>query len=76
MKTIATFTRADEAQLLKLRLEAVGIPAFLKDETLIQLNVFYSNVLGGVKVQVADEDYESALRFLEEDEGTESADAP
>ncbi len=75
MKTVATFTRAGEAQVLKLRLEAVGIPAYLQDETLLQLNVFYSNAIGGVKVQVADEDYESALRFLQEDKGVGSADA-
>lgn len=72
MKTIATCSQPQEATLIQLRLEAVGITAYLRDETVIQLQPFYSNLLGGVKVEVADSDYEAAIEFLKADSGDET----
>ena len=65
MKTLASFSQPVEAHLLRLRLEAEGITAYLRDENMIALDWLYSNALGGVKVDVADEDYEAALRIFE-----------
>ncbi len=67
MKTVANFLRPDEAQLLKMRLEACGIASVLQDENITQLNPWRLWAMGGVRVQVADEDLEAAQIFLEEE---------
>lgn len=66
MKTIATFSKAEEAHLLRMRLEAGGIPAYLLDENIVQVNWLYSNAIGGVRVQVAEEDVAKALELMNE----------
>ena len=77
MKTIASFTKPEDAHLLRMRLEAAGIQAFLQDENIIQMDLLYSNAFGGVRVQVADEDVESVQEFLRLDEGSQpDPDAP
>lgn len=75
MKTIATFSKPEEAHLLRTRLEAAGIPAYIQDEHLIQMDWFYSNAIGGVRVQVADEDVDSVREFLAADSPQAPADA-
>jgi hypothetical protein len=72
MTTIATFTSPMEAHLLRMRLGAAGIDAFLQDENMIQMDYLYSNLLGGVKVQVADEDVPAVRELLAEDHGIEA----
>jgi len=67
VKTIATFSKPEEAHLFRTRLEAAGIPAYVQDEYLIQMDWFYSNAIGGVRVQIADENLEAAREFLEND---------
>lgn len=67
MITLATFSTPEEAHLFRARLEAGGIPAFVQDECLVQMDWLYSNAVGGVRVQVADEDAEAARAFLADD---------
>jgi putative signal transducing protein len=67
VKTIATFSKPEEAHLFRMRLEAAGIPAFVQDEHFIQMDWLYSNAMGGVRVQIADEDLEAARDFLSAD---------
>lgn len=50
--TIGSYSTPYEANMVKSRLEATGIPAFVADEFTIGMNWLYSNALGGVKVQV------------------------
>ncbi len=69
MTTIATFTKPEDAHLLRMRLEASGVQAFVQDENLIQLDALYSNAIGGVRVQVADDDVSAVREFLAEDAG-------
>ena len=77
MTTIATFTLPEDAYLLRMRLESVGIEAFIQDETFIQMDILYSNAVGGVRVQVADEDVSAVHEFLAEDAGiSPEADEP
>ena len=64
MKTLASFNLPMDAYLLRARLEGSGIIAYVRDENLITLDWLYSNAVGGVKVDVADEDYEKALELL------------
>ena len=67
MKTIATFSKPEEAHLFRTRLGAAGIPAYVQDEHFIQMDWLYSNAIGGVRVQIADADVESAREFLAND---------
>lgn len=70
MKTVASFNKPIDAQLLWSRLEGSGIKAFLRDENMVTLDWLASNAVGGVKVDVADKDYERALELI--DSGSES----
>jgi hypothetical protein len=67
MTTIATFSKPEEAHLFRMRLGAAGIPAFVQDEHVVQLYWLYSNVIGGVRVQIADDDLAAAREFLAAD---------
>ena len=62
MTTIATFNKPEDAHLLRMRLEAGGIAAFLIDENVAQLG--RSFMTDGVRVQVADEDVAATRELL------------
>lgn len=64
---VATYTYPHEAHLAKGPLEAAGIECFLKDELTTQVNNFYSNAIGGVKLLVNAENKELALSILNQD---------
>lgn len=64
MITIATFSKPEEAHMLRLRLEAGGVSAFLQDENVVQI---VPNVFGGVRIQIAEEDMERAQAILGEE---------
>jgi hypothetical protein len=75
LKTIATFSTPEEAHLFRTRLEAASIPAYVLDEYIVQLNWTWSNAVGGVRVQVSDDDLSSAREFLAEDTPQKAEDA-
>jgi hypothetical protein len=60
--TVATFAAPWEAQLARARLEAEGIEARLADEHLARLGL--SHAIGGVRLQVREEEAEAALAVL------------
>lgn len=62
--TIATYTFPHEMAVSRSRLEASGIECFVQDELTAQVNNFYSNAIGGVKLQVKEEDAEAAVQLL------------
>ncbi len=62
--TVATVSQPLEAHVLKGKLEAEGIEAFLADENIVSMNFLYSNAVGGVKVQVDEQDAGAALKIL------------
>ena len=64
--TVATFTYPHEAAILKGRLESEGIECFLRDELTVQVYNFYSNAIGGVKLQVRRCDVSLVYRILED----------
>jgi hypothetical protein len=66
MRTLATFSHPDQAHLLRMRLEGCGIVAHVRDENMVALDWLASLAIGGVKVDVADEDYEQARLVLDE----------
>jgi len=63
--TILTFTYPHEAHMAKAYLESNGIEVFIRDEMMAQVYSFYSNAIGGVKLQVRESDVEAGLKLLE-----------
>jgi hypothetical protein len=63
--TIATFSYPSEVAIIKGRLESEGIECFIKDELTIQVNNFFSNAIGGIKLQVRENDVTAARAILE-----------
>ena len=62
MTTVAECSTTDEAMLLRSLLADCGIAAFVPDE----LTVTYRGLVGpGIRVQVADEDAETARSIIE-----------
>ncbi len=67
MKTIATFMNAHEAHLLRIKLEDSGIPAIVCDEITAGTVPHLTIAIGGIKVQVSDEDFGKAQAVLLEE---------
>jgi len=64
--SIRQFRDLPEALLAKGALESAGIECFLVDDNMIRMDWFYSNLVGGVKLGVKQEDAEAALDLLEQ----------
>ena len=64
LKIVTKYGTPEEAHLIKNRLEAAGIRAFLEGETMGAWGWHFSIALGGVKVLVAAEDFHEAERIL------------
>ena len=62
--TIATFMYPSEVLPYRMRLEAEGLETRVLDELTVQVHNFYSNAIGGVKLQVAQSDEERAIEIL------------
>jgi hypothetical protein len=69
--TIARFDLAGQAHIAKNALEAVGIKSVLADEQTVAMDWLLSNAIGGIKVQVLEEDAERAVTALEESLGSD-----
>ncbi len=65
-KTIITFTQPHEAHFAKGLLESAGIGTIVRDELTAQINNFYSNAIGGVKLDVRECDFANAISILKE----------
>ena len=64
MKVIATFSTPTEAHVVLSRLESSGIDAAIRDELTVTFDWFYSNAIGGVKIEVVEEDVAAARELL------------
>lgn len=62
--TLTVFEYPFQAQVIKSKLESEDIYVFLKDELTIQIDNFLSNAIGGVKLQVYENDVEKSLEIL------------
>jgi hypothetical protein len=63
--TIRQYRDLPEALLAKSVLESAGIECFLGDDNLIRMDWLWSNLLGGIKLRVRQEDALVASRLLE-----------
>ena len=64
--TVASFGEVPNAEIAKNIIEEAGIKAYLTDSELVTYEWLLSNAIGGVKVQVAEEDAERAYAALAE----------
>ncbi|PWL40139.1 hypothetical protein DKG77_04760 [Flagellimonas aquimarina] len=64
--TLGSFEFPADVQIIKGRLEAEGIPVFLRDENTINSDPLISGAIGGVKLQVYNTDKERAKKIYDE----------
>ena len=64
--TIASYPEPLEANLIRSKLLSEEIECILLDENTISVQPFYSNALGGIKLQVHEDDAVRAKQILEE----------
>ncbi|MEO0509961.1 MAG: hypothetical protein AAF065_08895 [Verrucomicrobiota bacterium] len=65
MPVIASYTKLEDAHLAVSKLAGSGVDAWLRDEATANIYWLYSNAIGGVKVEVFEEDVERASEILE-----------
>jgi hypothetical protein len=65
--TLWRYRDLPEALVAKSKLDSDAVPCFLADFGIVRLDWFWSNAVGGVKLQVADENVEHALALLSEE---------
>jgi hypothetical protein len=71
--TVATFDQVAQAHIAKNALEDAGIKAMIADENTVGMLWSVATAIGGVKVQVLEEDAETALAVLERELGPDEA---
>jgi Zn finger protein HypA/HybF involved in hydrogenase expression len=80
MITLARFATIGEAEIARGALRAAGIEAVFADEATVSINWLYSNALGGIKLQIREEDLERARAVLSNapmpDDGVVEDDTP
>lgn len=64
LRTLITFTQPLDAHIAGGFLESAGIETFIKDEFTAQVYNFYSNAIGGVKLQVYEDEYVTGIEIL------------
>ncbi len=72
LTTVASYDIAAKAQLARNVLEAAGIPAVVTDQEIVAMDWLISNAVGGIKVQVREEDADRAAAVLDEKLGAEA----
>jgi hypothetical protein len=66
MRTVAIVVKPEEAHLLRAHLAGCGVKAHVRDDVTVGMDWAIGLAIGGVKVDVADEDYEQAREILGE----------
>ncbi len=64
--TILTFVYPHESGIPCSLLESEGIECFMRDEMTASVQPFYSNAIGGIKLQVRESDVQRAIEVLTE----------
>jgi hypothetical protein len=65
--TIRQFRDLHDALLAQGTLQSAGIECFIADDNMVRLDWFISNLLGGVKLRVRQEEVEAALYILDQE---------
>lgn len=74
--TIAIFPTAFSAHVIQGRLQADGIECYVQDEHSVQMTPMFSNAIGGIKLQVKEEDVQIAVALLRQSGYRTVFDAP
>lgn len=61
---LQSFVNYIDANILLGRLQAAGIDCWLKDENLVTVNPLWTNAAGGIKLMVAQNQFEEAQQLL------------
>jgi len=64
--TVGRYRDLAEAYVGRSMLESAGISAWIADEHLVRMDWFYSNLVGGMRLQVGENDEAAALEILAE----------
>lgn len=64
LATVRKFRDLPEAMTAKSVLDSAGIPSLLRDENTVRMHWMWSNLLGGIRLQVRPEDVEDADTLL------------
>ena len=64
--TVRRYRDLAEAYVGRSVLESAGIPAWIADENLVRMDWFYSNLVGGMRLQVDEGEEAAAREILEE----------
>lgn len=64
-KTIAVFTYASEYTILQHLLQQEGIRFVFTNETMLSVLPFHSNAIGGIRLQVHQDDIEKATKIID-----------
>ncbi len=70
LKTIASYMDLPIAELARARLDAEGIYCYLANRHMISIDWSYSNALGGILLQVREDDEQTALEIISEDQSS------
>jgi hypothetical protein len=62
--TVTQYRELADALGARGALESAGIPCFLRDENVIRMDWVWSNLLGGIRLQVSEQDLEAAEAVL------------
>ena len=65
-RILSTYVYPHEAHMAKSYLESQGIEVLLKDELTAQVNNFYSNAIGGVKILIPGAEYDHGIEVLKQ----------
>jgi hypothetical protein len=66
LATVRRYRDLTEAMVGRSLLEAAGIPAWIQDENLVRMDWFYSNAVGGIRLQVEARDEAAAREVLDQ----------
>jgi predicted RNA-binding Zn-ribbon protein involved in translation (DUF1610 family) len=64
--TMQRYRDLTEALVVRTLLESAGIQAWIADENMVRMDWFYSNMVGGMRLQVEENDLAAAQEILEE----------
>jgi hypothetical protein len=64
--TVAVFDYVHEIQILKHRLDQEELQYFFENEIMSSFAPMYSNALGGIKLKIHPNDYETVKTILQE----------
>lgn len=64
MITLARATYLHEADMIRMRLEASGIKAFIPDQNTSSIQPLFSNAIGGIRIQIDENDLARAREVL------------